>query len=177
MFSAWGVLRFDDHRGLKPDSMVRAEGGWTFALHRSKTTGSDKAVLIRLGVVSEKAYLAEATWFRLGLELWTASAPFMRDYFLCQPGEGNGCRARELSYSEYSGRVRGLLVGVINKEGCSDMHSCREASMYFTPHSPRAFLPSAAGAIGADSECFGWLAAWKTKGATTYARSSRAKTL
>ena len=41
----WGTLRFSDHRGLLPEQISVSDRGFFGVLSRSKTLGSDKAIL------------------------------------------------------------------------------------------------------------------------------------
>ncbi len=49
-------------------------------------------------------------------------------------------------------------------------------SSFWQPHSWRAFLPSAMGAVGAPANGLSWLAAWRAKDGTAYVRTQREKT-
>ena len=42
--SSWAILRYHDHRGLVPGTLVEQGPGWQMGIGRSKTIGSDKAV-------------------------------------------------------------------------------------------------------------------------------------
>ncbi len=82
ILSTWGILRFDDHRGLIINDILDSVGGWVFMLVRTKTTGPDKAVEARPGIVSRGAYVRQAAWCETGVRLWKEAAPNARDYAL-----------------------------------------------------------------------------------------------
>ncbi len=173
ILSTWGILRFDDHRGLIIGDMQDSADGWVFMLVRSKTTGPDKSVEARPGIISRGAYIRQAAWCETGRRLWVEAAPNARDYALCTPNASGGCDERELGYVEYSGRMRGVLAGLTASDGHQLGH---HAAAFFTPHSFRAFMPSAAAAIGAPPEWLGWLSGWKVKAADVYVRTCRQRT-
>ncbi len=174
VFSVWGVMRFDDHRGLVIGDIQETDIGWTFTLVRTKTTGPDKSVLARPGVVARGAYIREPGWCQRGLQLWAEAAPGRRDYALCVPSRDGGCVIKELGYCEYTGRMRGIISSLRGSEGQS---LGPDVASFVTPHSFRAFLPSLAAAVGAPPEWLGWLSAWKAKGAEAYVRTSRQRTV
>ncbi len=174
VFSVWGVMRFDDHRGLVVGDIQETDIGWTFMLVRTKTTGPDKTVVARPGVVARGAYIQEPGWCKRGLQMWAEAAPGRRDYALCVPKPGGGCLMRELGYCEYTGRMRGIISSL---RGSAGQPLGPDVAAFITPHSFRAFLPSLAAAVGAPPEWLGWLSAWKAKGAEAYVRTSRQRTV
>ncbi len=152
--SVWASLRFDDHRGLVPGAILETTDHYHFSLSRSKTTGPDKIHSQRPGVVSKDAWLECSDWFSVGWKLWQSLAPFGRDYFLCPPKPGGGCVHRELRYLEYSSRLRSMLASLEDTEGTP---LGIDWAMFLTPHSFRAYLPSALEAVGAPSSTLSWL--------------------
>ncbi len=172
--SVWASLRFDDHRGLVPGAIVETTDHFHFVLSRTKTTGPDKLHSLRPGVVSKDAWLECPNWFSIGWKLWQSLAPFGRDYFLCPPKPGGGCDHRELRYMEYSSRLRSMLASLEDQEG---VPLGADWAMFQTPHSFRAYLPSALEAVGAPSNVLSWLLSWKAQGSAGYARTGKAKTL
>ncbi len=174
LVSAWSSLRFDDHRGLAPDGIGETEDHYTLIFERTKTTGADKGVSLRPGVVSKGAWLKEQGWFRAGWLLWSSAAPFNRDYMLCPPAPGGGCLHRELGYAEYAGYMRSMLSSLHDQD---DGDLGNDYAMYFTPHSFRTFLPTALEALGASSSWMGWLLSWRAKGGQLYARAGKVKTI
>ncbi len=172
--SVWASLRFDDHRGLVPGSITETSDHFHFTMSRTKTTGPDKIHSLRPGVVSKCAWLECPSWFAVGWKLWQSLAPYGRDYFLCPPKPGGGCDHRELRYVEYSSRLRSMLASLEDQDG---VQLGMDWAMFLTPHSFRAFLPSALEAVGAPSNLLNWLLSWKTPGGAGYARTGKTKTL
>ncbi len=175
LVSCWAVLRFDDNRGLSPSDIEERDSHWELLFRRTKTTGDDKAVTTRVGVVDKNAWLIKADWMSRGWERWTTLAPTARDFFLCPPGPDGLCLHREMTYTEYSARLRGMLAGLMDPSTTWTLGEA--ASAVFSPHSFRAVLTSALSALGAGKEQLGWLMAWQTQGSATYIRTGRAMTL
>ncbi len=175
LLSAWAVLRFDDHRGLSPADVVEHDAHWELTLRRTKTTGADKGVAIRVSVVSKTAWFRHSAWLPLGWARWSAAAPHPRDYFLSPPGADGRCAMREVTYVEYAARMR-VMLGALTDDVTGDQLGM-DAALVYSPHSYRSFLTSSLSALGAREAELSWLMAWKTKGAMTYVRTGRAQTL
>ncbi len=175
--SAWGVLRFDDHRGLHPASPHLHDNILSFRLTRTKTTGADKGLQERFVSVSVKAYLTEPRWLEMGLELWAEHAGLERDYFLLARGIEGGVIHREVSYEEYVGTMRRVLAGlrVCDDEGNTECLGT-DFAMCYTAHSWRSFLPSGAARMGAPQQVLDALGTWRPKGGAVYARTLAART-
>ncbi len=172
--SIWASLRFDDHRGLTPVAIQDQLDGYSFTFSRTKTTGGDKGQSFRPGVISKDAWLVQSDWFPIGWRLWSSLAPFGRDYFLCPPARAGGCAHQELQYSEYSARMRSMLGSLVDEEGTPLDH---DWAMFLTPHSYRAYLPTALEATGAPRSSLSWLLSWKGHGGAGYSRAGKDKTL
>ncbi len=175
LVSTWCCFRYDDHRGLSPSGIQMVGNAAEFTLDRSKTTGPDKPVAFRYGVISKGAYFKKPDWLVTGLALWQTTAPFARDYFLCRAGDAGGCMPVELGYVEYSARMRQIISGL--RMGAEDDMLGDELAMCHSPHSFRAFLPPALKATGAPEGEMAWLSAWQTKGSATYVRTGRHRTI
>ncbi len=173
LVSSWSVLRFDDHRGLASSGICQGALGVSLQFDRTKTTGCDKSVSTRPGLVAWGAWMVEEHWLRTGASLWEEHAPWPRDYFLTQPGRDTVCRPRELGYTEYAGRMRALISN-LTVSGYGEAGAA--VASFWQPHSWRAFLPSATGAIGAPSELLKWIAAWTAKSGDAYVRTHKEKT-
>ncbi len=175
LVSLWSCCRYDDHRGINPAGIKDGEQALDFVMERTKTTGPDKQVKQKHGVVSKGAYFSEPNWARHGWELWKTAAPYARDYLLCKPGGADGCIPEELGYVAYSAHVRGLIAQL--KCGDSGELLGEDLAMCYSPHSFRAFLPSCLKALEAGPETMSWLSAWQVKGGEMYARTGRHQTI
>ena len=135
--SSWGTLRFDDHKGVDPKSLVEQPSGWMLGISRTKTTGPDKEVKGRPLIISRGAYLLNKDWFSKGWELWKTSSNMNREFLLCEPCVEKTCNDTALGYVEYAGRFRAIRGQVTDENG----HQLGpDLAMYFTPHSVRPFL-------------------------------------
>ncbi len=173
--SVWCSFRFDDHRGLPPSRIQETNSGYEFVLDRSKTTGPDKAVTLRHGIIAQEAFLKQEKWAKTGLEIWKRIAPFERDFFLCRPNGEGGCIPVELQYMEYSGMMRYLLTTI--SIGPESFSLGEEVTQCFSPHSFRAFLPSCLKALGAPETEQAWMSAWQAKGSDIYVRTGRSRAI
>ncbi len=171
ILSCWCTLRFDDHRGVIPFEFRETGNGWNFDLRRSKTTGPGKRAALRPCHLAEEAYLSRPKWFAVGQRVWDEAAPFGRDFMLCAPSSDLGeAIHREISHDEFTARMRGLIArlaigGIVLGE---------RVAGWYTPHSGRNFLPSAALPIlRATEEDVRKLGAWSTKEGGAYVRTVR----
>ncbi len=174
LLSAWTASRYDDHRGLSPQDVRLVDGCLDAVFKRTKSTGDDKPVRYRHAVVSADAWVVDPSWLSCGWQLWEEKAPRARDFFLVQWTAEGEAYYKELGYSEYAGRMRGVLSSLKDAQG-DPLGS--EWAAYLRPHSWRCFLPSAAVALGAPSDCLRWLSAWKAQSSEAYVRTSRVRTL
>ncbi len=173
LVSAWTASRFDDHRGLAPQDARLVDGCLDVTFKRTKSTGDDKPVQHRHTVVSRDAWIVDSSWLACGWDLWNEKAPRPRDFFLVQWKVDGEAYYKELGYSEYAGRMRGVLSHLKDTDG-NPLGS--EWATYLRPHSWRCFLPSAAVALGAPADCLKWLSAWKAQSSEAYVRTSRVRT-
>ncbi len=169
--SCWCTLRFDDHRGVIPGEFWATGNGWNFDLRRSKTTGPGKRAALRPCHLAEQAYLSSPDWFAVGRRVWDEAAPFGRDFMLCAPASGLGeAIHREISHDEFTARMRGAIARL----GIGGIVLGERVASWYTPHSGRNFLPSAALPIlRATEEDLRKLGAWSTKEGGAYVRTVR----
>ncbi len=172
--SAWSSFRFDDHRGIAPHQIRLSDGDADFVVERSKTTGKDKAVLVRRAVISGEAWFQERHWMQEGLRALMDTVRSPRDYLLPQFGKNGLPLSREIGYAEYAGRMRAVLSQLKDLGG---QELGGEFSTFLRPHSWRAFLPSAIIALGGPTEGLRWLSAWKSQSAESYVRTARTRTV
>jgi len=167
--ASWGVLRFDDHRGWSPADARLTESGLRILLKRTKTTGAGKRVPTRPVFISKEAYLRDPAWLATGIELWN-TIEGQRDYLLLVPDrEFGGFSPQELLYAEAVTLTRGLFAGL--RDWGVDVFEGMRATHYFTEHSPRAFLPSAAACLGFSPDWVDALGCWSSRGGEVYVRT------
>ncbi len=174
LLTCWTTMRFDDHRGVIPSEIRDTGDGWNFDLRRTKTTGPGKQVSIRPCHLASGAYFRSREWFAVGLRLWETAAPFERDFMLCAPAAGlREAIHREISHDEFTARLRGLIARLEVNGTRMDESVAR----WYTPHSGRNFLPSAAlPLLRATEEDIRKLGAWSARGGEAYVRTAREHT-
>ena len=173
LVSVWAALRFDDHRGLVPVEVHRRLNGMEFSLLRTKTTGAGKKFARRPGFVSANAFLKQSEWLFTGLDVWESFGFEDRDYWLmCPSRDLEAARAIEMKYVQASAASRALLLTLGNEADGVGIVS-PEAVPFWTLHSPRAWLPSAAASIGFTADWIDAIAAWRPKGGEVYVRTTR----
>ncbi len=174
LLTCWATMRFDDHRGLIPSEIRDTGDGWNFDLRRTKTTGPGKQVSIRPCHLASGAYFLSREWFPVGLRLWETAAPFERDFMLCVPAAGSGeAMHREISHDEFTARLRGLVARL----EVNGVRMDESVARWFTPHSGRNFLPSAAlPLLRSTEEDIRKLGAWSARGGEAYVRTAREHT-
>ena len=164
----WATLRFSDHRGLSPDDISFHGLNFSARLTRSKTLGCDKAISSRMVVVDACCFLYDQSWLKVGWELLKQLANFERDYLMPSPSSNYfGCRHQELKYDTAYALLSRVLLSLSQSD---ESLLPRLLSNFWTPHSGRAFLPSAATVIGFSKEDRDYLGGWSAQGSDRYAR-------
>jgi hypothetical protein len=176
LMQAWGVLRFDDHRGISQEAahFERHEGQahLKIVLTRTKTTGRGKRVERREVAISAGAYLLESSWLEVGWAELVAAAPHPRDYLLSPPERGmRWAKPKELTYQEAAGWSRALYTKMGEAMGLQES-TASLIGQAFTEHSGRSFLPSAAMAMGASDDFVKPLGGWSATSTRGYMKSA-----
>ena len=167
----WATLRFSDHRGLSPSDITVSGGEFIGKLTRSKTIGADKSIQSRPVVVSSCCYVVEPQWVQAGWKLLSRLADFPRDYLLPTPATNLGGVLRaELRYDTGFAILNRTLSAVRLKDG-SEVPSA--LAVFWTPHSGRAFMPSASAALNFPREERNFLGGWQAQASDRYARVAR----
>ena len=166
-------MRFDDHRGLLPCDVNISAAGMQAKLTRTKVSGSDKHLNFRTVIIAPAAYVQYKNWLAVGWDLLRKGAPHERDYLLPAPSNNFlGFKTKELKYSTAfaaqthiisTARFRGLSVFE-----CSTGH-------YYTPHSGRNFMPSAASVLGFSKAERDILGGWSAERSQRYTRTAKYK--
>ena len=127
----WGTLRFSDHRGIDPSSVVITKAGFSAILSRSKTIGTDKSIGSRPLTIAACCYISVPTWMQEGFTLLQQPSPAT---------DLSGAITKEMRYETgYGLQNRVLLQLNVDEER---LH-IPGTTQFWTPHSGRAFLPSA----------------------------------
>ena len=168
LVQSWGTLRFDDHRGLLPREFIVSSAGLQARLTRSKVSGSDKHLSCRSVIIHPSAYVQRE--LSVGWKLLQEGAPHERDYLMPTDeqlprlqGQRRYATAFAVQTHIISTTYRGLRIF-----GNSTGH-------YYTPHSGRNFMPSAASVLGFTKSERDVLGGWAADGSQRYTRTAKYK--
>ena len=140
-------------------------------LTHSKTIGADRSLSYRLVLVSEHCYVRKQNWLSSGWQVISQKADFPRDYPLWMPsGNLKGCLQRELRYDTAYALQR-RVMDVLASDG--QKLFTHGVGHFWSPHSGRNFLPSAAGAINVDKCDRDMLGGWAAQESDRYNRVAR----
>ena len=173
LVQSWGTLRFDDHRGLLPREFVVTSTGLQARLTRSKVSGSDKHLNYRIVIIHPSAYIQRESWLSVGWKLLQESAPHERDYLLPAPTNNyQGFKIKELKYST-AFAVQTRVISIATYRGLRIFEN--STGHYYTPHSGRNFMPSAAAVLGFVKTEHEKLGGWAADGSQRYTRTAKYK--
>ena len=161
LVQSWGTLRFDDHRGIKPEDVSFIGGSMSALLTRSKTLGSDRAVNSRRVYVNSCSSFQKREWLEEGWRVLRTAADHERDYLLTAPSTNcNGCLRAELRYDS-AFAIQNRVLHSLQKEENSVFS--KVSTTFWTPHSARAFMPSNTKALGVPKEERDYLGGWSAR--------------
>ena len=173
LVQSWGTLRFDDHRGLLPREFVVTSTGLQARLTRSKVSGSDKHLNYRTVIIHPSAYIQRESWLSVGWKLLQESAPHERDYLLPAPTNNyQGFKVKELKYST-AFAVQTYIISTATYRGLRVFGN--STGHYYTSHSGRNFMPSAASVLGFTKSERDVLGGWAADGSQRYTRTAKYK--
>ena len=173
LVQSWGTLRFDDHRGLLPRDFVVTSTGLQARLTRSKVSGSDKHLNFRTVIIHPSAYIQRKDWLAVGRKLLLEGAPHERDYLLPAPTNNfQGFKIKELKYST-AFAVQTHIISTASYRGVRLFEY--STGHYYTPHSGRNFMPSAAAVLGFAKSERDILGGWSAEGSQRYTRTAKYK--
>ena len=173
LVQSWGTLRFDDHRGLLPRDFIVSSMGLQARLTRSKVSGSDKHLNFRTVIIHSSANIQRRDWLAVGWSLLLKGAPHERDYLLPAPTNNFHCfKTKELKYST-AFAVQTHIISTACYRGLRVFES--STGHYYTPHSGRNFMPSAASVLGFSKAERDILGGWSAEGSQRYTRTAKYK--
>ena len=173
LVQSWGTLRFDDHRGLLPRDVILSATGLQARLTRSKVSGSDKHLNFRTVIIHSSAYVQCKDWLAVGWDLLLKGAPHERDYLLPAPSNNfRGFKTKELKYPT-AFAVQTHILSTACYRGLRVFEG--STGHYYTPHSGRNFMPSAAAVLGFSKSERDILGGWSAEGSQRYTRTAKYK--
>ena len=173
LVQSWGTLRFDDHRGLLPREFHVSSAGLQARLTRSKVSGSDKQLGYRSVIIHPSAYVQRESWLLVGWKMWQEGAPHERDYLMPAPTNNfQGFKVKELKYAT-AFAVQTHIISTATYRGLRIFGN--STGHYYTPHSGRNFMPSAASVLGFTKSERDVLGGWAADGSQRYTRTAKYK--
>ena len=173
LVQSWSTLRFDDHRGLLSSDFIVSVTGLQARLTRSKVSGSDKHLNFRTVIIHSSAYVQRRDWLAVGWNLLLNGAPHERDYLLPAPTNNfHGFKTKELKYST-AFAVQTHITSTACYRGLRVFEN--STGQYYTPHSGRNFMPSAAAVLGFSKSEHDILGGWSAEGSQQYTRTAKYK--
>ena len=173
LVQSWGTLRFDDHRGLLPREFIVSSAGLQARLTRSKVSGSDKHLSCRSVIIHPSAYIQRESWLSVGWKLLQEGAPHERDYLMPAPTNNfQGFKVKELKYAT-AFAVQTHIISTATYRGLRIFGN--STGHYYTPHSGRNFMPSAASVLGFTKSERDVLGGWAADGSQRYTRTAKYK--
>ena len=168
---SWATLRFDDHRGINPRDIRIDSSSFSATLARGKTIGEDKAIRSRPLIIDAECYLHSRCWISTGWNFPKETAGYERDYLLLSPSMNyHGVTRTELRYS-IAHAMLGRVLGTLTLDGIRLFPF--QIQQYWTPHSSRAFLPSATLILNFPKSQRDFLGGWNPQASDRYARTAR----
>ena len=168
LLKLWMCLRHDDMQGLS--GLVLGARGLSGKLLRTKTSGAGKKLRVLPTFIHRWATLSGEDWLAEGMLLMGAEQfRGARDFFLpISTRDFEGCRPKMASYSECSGLSRSLMLDLfvpVFRGGSwkeSDVKLMTFPSpLYWSEHSERHWLPSAAADSRVPKDSRDFIGRWK----------------
>jgi len=175
LVKVWAALRSGDTEAIDPASLRWTKAGLEGLLDRTKTSGPGKRIQHLPFYVRDDAFLKHQGWLKVGLDLLASEAAFRRDYLLPRPGpEYKTVVQKMASYSDRAAYGRAVLADAPFPPDDRPSKVTRSAVMYWTEHSERNFLVSAAAVLGFSKEKRDYLGRWRPNAQSDdYLRTSR----
>ena len=166
----WASLRFDDLR------WVDEEGGMRLYLKRTKVTGPGKRVGTLVAFVCRDAYVQEEAWLRTGFELRRAHLVSTHLMFPLPTKDLEGIINIPGEYSDASAASQALFVSLPGPVPSGDLgvvqhglNSYRAgihflppgAGLFWTEHSERNGVPTAAASLGYSDDVIKRIGRWQ----------------
>ena len=173
LIQRWCTLRFSDHRGISPQEVKIDSSGFAAVLRRSKTIGADKPIVSRPLVLDKACWVSKSDWLMTGWRILQEAAGFERDYLLPVPTASfRGCKRIELKY-EQGYAIQSKVLQELEVSG--EKLFSHQITNFWTPHSCRAYVPSATQVLNFSKEDRDFLGGWMAQASDRHARTARRK--
>ena len=182
MFKAIGTLREDDIQHLKARKLRTMGCMLVGDLMKSKTTGAAKRVRQLPVALHTEWTLTRSLWLENGIALGDELLSKDSDYMLPRFDSAGAALDEPCSYSESSALSKRVLTDLRSPIYHSETGNWSEGDSlllnpalagFWTEHSARPVVPTAAQSLGAPKESRDCLGRWSPTGADDYARAYR----
>ena len=170
LLCTWACLRLSDLEGLDPSRLFLGSRGLRGTLVRTKTTGPGKQVKETPIYVSRRISLTGNDWLRCGFDLWEGFGHKNRDYFvMCTDETMSRAVPKYATAEKVALYVRQVFINLEAPDKSrfqpwrlkDDVKMFdRVGILYWTGHSMRHFLPTAAAAIDIGKEQRDYVGRW-----------------
>ncbi|CAE7351564.1 unnamed protein product [Symbiodinium sp. CCMP2592] len=183
LLAVYGSMRMDDLQGILPATMRLTAQGFRATLGRTKTTGADRRNKEVTVFIHRQAGLSGFDWLGEGFALWKKYTQ-PRDYLVMTARDDWKGPTKHFAKTEVvAGYVREVFKRLATpkfQDGAYRLNLQRYllvegAQGFFTGHSPRNWLTSAAAVLGWSKDQRDFLGRWLIggSGSADYTRTSR----
>ena len=179
----WTGMRFDDTRGTPNRSIELRDSHLVGVIHKSKTSGPGKRVLLLPFYVSKDAWVSRYNWLEVGWRIWThmgmESGLLTRDFMLAWPTVDRRSFARRMAdYATASAMSQALFGELWTMDGGQRISLLfNGVGTLWTEHSERATLRSWAAAARVPEDIRRQMGRWRPAADEGYERVVRANIL
>ena len=179
----WAGLRFDDTKGTPNRSIELRENHLVGIIHKSKTSGPGKRILLLPFYVSKEAWVSHPKWLEVGRKIWNhmsmEAGLLTRDFMLPWPTlNKTGFARRMADYSTASAMSQALFGELwVMDQGQRASLLFAGVGALWTEHSERATLRSWASASRIPPDIRRQMGRWRPAVDEGYERTTRANIL
>ena len=172
LLCVWACMRISDLEGLDPRRLSMSRLGFKAVLTKTKTTGPGKRVLEVPVFVHRRVTLSGFDWLTAGWSMWDHySRAFPRDYFLMKPNDsGQSPTNKYMNTAHFASYLRKILRQLpvpvrarFNRQwklvDGSELVT-EDLALFWSGHSMRHFVPTAAAAMGFSKEERDFVGRW-----------------
>ena len=183
LIKLWSGLRFDDARGVPNRTLELSEACLKGVIHRSKTSGPGKRVVLLPFYISRQAWIMEKDWLEVGWKLWssmgTSSGLVARDFMLPWPDKScNGFVRKVVDYPIASTMSQALFneMRMGKEEGAKHlMHP--GLGILWTEHSERVTVRTWAQAARIPEDVRRMIGRWRPSADESYEQNVKVNVL
>ena len=179
----WTGMRFDDTKGTPNRTVEMLDYGLKGVIHRSKTSGPGKRVILLPFYISKEAWIVEKEWLLVGWRLWTAmgaeSGMHTRDFTLPWPNKArDGFIRKVVDYPIASTMSQALFNELLARPGPEKKNLLGPGlGVLWTEHSERATVRTWAQAARVPEDVRRMLGRWRPSADEGYERNVKINVL